>query len=263
MSTSLIAVVYEDDAVANSKVLEDLGIAEVAVASDGDKAIESEFSTLKENHYYFSDEPRTFVFPAGTPGDRLGYVVKGDDLPAAVYTETKQKIKFTVQPGTGYTFNPSFDTKGDVGTSIKFIAKRQQPAELVTELCKQFYTLGWVTGTGGSICMRFGERIFMAPSGVQKERMLPDDIFRLDSEGGILERRNHETSKKLSQCFPLFMSVFNMRGARACIHSHSVSTFLVTLKYGNEFRCRYLEMIKGITGHEYYDELVVSGGMEY
>lgn len=45
--------------------------------------------------------------------------------------------------------------------------------QLISELCTHFYHLGWVTGTGGSISVRRGGRIFMAPSGVQKERMLP------------------------------------------------------------------------------------------
>lgn len=29
-----------------------------------------------------------------------------------------------------------------------------QPANLISELCASFYNLGWVTGTGGGICIR-------------------------------------------------------------------------------------------------------------
>lgn len=28
----------------------------------------------------------------------------------------------------------------------------QHPANLIPEMCKNFYSLGWVTGTGGGVC---------------------------------------------------------------------------------------------------------------
>lgn len=55
------------------------------------------------------------------------------------------------------------------------------------ELCSLFYRLGWASGTGGSISIRQGDDIFMAPSGVQKERMLPRDIFVIDMQGRVKE----------------------------------------------------------------------------
>jgi len=36
---------------------------------------------------------------------------------------------------------------------------------------QQFYHLDWVTGTGGGISIKHGDEIFIAPSGVQKERV--------------------------------------------------------------------------------------------
>ena len=51
------------------------------------------------------------------------------------------------------------------------MASVAETAELVCELCRQFYTLGWVSGTGGGISIRADEGIVMAPSGVQKERI--------------------------------------------------------------------------------------------
>ena len=37
-----------------------------------------------------------------------------------------------------------------------------------------------VTGTGGGTSIREGERIYIAPSGVQKELMKPQDLFVMD-----------------------------------------------------------------------------------
>jgi len=52
--------------------------------------------------------------------------------------------------------------------------------QLIVDLCRQFYELGWVTGTGGSISIRHGNRVYMTPSGVQKERILPEELYVLD-----------------------------------------------------------------------------------
>lgn len=45
------------------------------------------------------------------------------------------------------------------------IVERHSYRSLVCDLCAQFFIQGWVTGTGGSISIRFGNRIFMTPSG--------------------------------------------------------------------------------------------------
>lgn len=54
------------------------------------------------------------------------------------------------------------------------------PANHISDLCRKFYTLGWVTGTGGGVSIRHGDHIFLAPSGVQKEMMQPTDMFVLN-----------------------------------------------------------------------------------
>lgn len=56
----------------------------------------------------------------------------------------------------------------------------EHPANRIAELCRLFYTLGWVTGTGGGVSIRHGEHIYLAPSGVQKERMQPEDMFVME-----------------------------------------------------------------------------------
>lgn len=48
---------------------------------------------------------------------------------------------------------------------------QEHPRNLIPSLLRQFYHLGWVTGTGGGISMKLGDEIFIAPSGVQKERV--------------------------------------------------------------------------------------------
>lgn len=135
------------------------------------------------------------------------------------------------------------------------------PRQLIPTLLRQFYSLGWVTGTGGGISMRRGAHLYIAPSGVQKERVLPEQLFvqTVDDrdicvpEGGL----------KRSACTPLFLLAYRMRGAGAVIHTHSQQAVLATLLFpGDEFRATHLEMIKGVWSHTLgrclrYDEPLV------
>ncbi|XP_060578334.1 methylthioribulose-1-phosphate dehydratase-like, partial [Ruditapes philippinarum] len=138
------------------------------------------------------------------------------------------------------------------------------PRRLIPDLCKQFYHLGWVTGTGGGISIKDGDRIYIAPSGVQKERIHSEDLFVQTIEDKDLDGPPPAKKLKKSQCTPLFMNAYTMADAGAVIHTHSKHAVMATLLYpGTEFKITHQEMIKGIkkgTSSEYYqfdDELVV------
>ncbi|SGY16572.1 BQ5605_C012g06913 [Microbotryum silenes-dioicae] len=113
----------------------------------------------------------------------------------------------------------------------------EHPAYLIPTLCQNFYKLGWVTGTGGGISIRQGEKVYLAPSGVQKERIQPKDIFVLTlSTRSFLRWPVHKPLKQ-SACTPLFYNAYELRNAGACIHTHSQHAVMATLLWkGNEFR---------------------------
>ena len=96
----------------------------------------------------------------------------------------------------------------------------------------------------------------MAPSGVQKERISPEDCFVLDLEGRILEAPANP-ALKLTACAPLFFNAFRQRDAGAVIHSHSIDAVMATIREGDEFRVRGVEMVKGLRDRGYFDEVVV------
>ena len=83
--------------------------------------------------------------------------------------------------------------------------------ELICQMCHNFYTQGWVGGTGGGMSIKTDNHIVMAPSGVQKERMVPADMYVLDHAGNVVEtptaRPAPNKPPKLSECSPLFMAV--------------------------------------------------------
>ncbi|KAK4484709.1 hypothetical protein RD792_007301 [Penstemon davidsonii] len=117
--------------------------------------------------------------------------------------------------------------------------KIKETKALISELCRQFYHLGWVSGTGGSITVKVHDDsvpkseqlIVMSPSGVQKERMVEEDMYVLAPNGFFLfepvAKPWPHKPPKCSDCGPLFLKITHM------------------------------EMIKGIQGHGYYDELVI------
>lgn len=94
--------------------------------------------------------------------------------------------------------------------------KELETKKLICELCRQFFEAGWVTGTGGSISIRNDDRIFMTPSGVQKERIQPDEIFTVNIKGEVVDTPAQKLGgrvPKLSDCAPLFLHAYQQRNA--------------------------------------------------
>ena len=122
------------------------------------------------------------------------------------------------------------------------------PRRLIPELCRHFYKQGWFSGTGGGISIKRGDEIYIAPSGVQKERLIPSDLFVLSPEGVTLTEPVKVKQLTLSQCTPLFMNAYTDRKAGAVMHSHGAEIVLASLIKPTEkdIRIRNLEMLKGV-----------------
>mmetsp|Transcript_8659 Transcript_8659/g.9925 ORF Transcript_8659/g.9925 Transcript_8659/m.9925 type:complete len:684 (-) Transcript_8659:111-2162(-) len=139
---------------------------------------------------------------------------------------------------------------------------------LISQLCEQFYRNGWATGTGGGVSIRVGGplenrpyRVFVAPSGIQKEDMIGDDIFELDMDRNLVKAPK-TPNLRLSACTPLWYVVYKYRpNARCVIHTHSINAQLATLLDPTEsckaLNITYLEMLKGVGNHAYDDLLEV------
>jgi hypothetical protein len=141
-------------------------------------------------------------------------------------SETFSQIEISCYSSETVPTPPSFICRYlEESDSLKPIS-RHQYRELICELCSHFYDAGWVTGTGGSISIRYGNRIFMTPSGVQKERILPDELFMLDIAGNHLSVPAQKTPgkyPKLSDCSPLFLHAYRLRNAGLSSLSLSLS----------------------------------------
>ena len=97
----------------------------------------------------------------------------------------------------------------EIGSSTKD-GRTTSPRNTMVSLCKEFHQLGWMTGTGGAISMRDGEDIFITPSGVLKENVKEDDIFKVGEDGQIIKHPDN-TNLKYSSCFPNFHHIYKLR----------------------------------------------------
>ena len=127
-----------------------------------------------------------------------------------------------------------------------------QSKELLCELLRSFYDLGWCTGTGGGISLKTASGYIMAPSGVAKERVQPNQLFEMDANFRITNESS-VSSLKCSECAPLFEAIYRHRNAGAVIHSHSIPLVLATRRVAPSPRLTWerLEMLKGIRGCSY------------
>ncbi|KAF8470040.1 class II aldolase/adducin N-terminal [Kalaharituber pfeilii] len=138
-------------------------------------------------------------------------------------------------------------TKDQEDSTLQLVTSNDphHPANLICELCSNFYNMGWATGTAGGMSIKVGNYVYLAPSGVQKERLHPHDIFVLDYP--TLTYLREPLSLKPSACNPLFLTIYSFRGAGACIHTHSQAAVLCTLLTNrNYFQIANFEQIKAI-----------------
>jgi methylthioribulose-1-phosphate dehydratase len=121
--------------------------------------------------------------------------------------------------------------------------------EFVCELLRLFYNKGWVSGTGGGICaVESPGRLLLAPTGVHKERVRPEDLFVVDVDSGEVVEPAADASLRPSECNDIFRAIIKGRGAGSVVHSHALSAVLACDSAGDSIAIERLEMLKGIPG---------------
>ncbi|KAG3285475.1 APAF1 interacting protein [Ictidomys tridecemlineatus] len=155
-----------------------------------------------------------------------------------------------------------YGPKGDCCSRQCVAQDKEHPRYLIPELCKQFYHLGWVTGTGGGISLKHGNEIYIAPSGVQKERIQPEDMFVCDINERDISGPPASKKLKKSQCTPLFMNAYTMRGMPEMPLTPGIFAERAPLSnssyYFSYIYARYTEKKNGsFCLHRYDDMLVV------
>ena len=122
---------------------------------------------------------------------------------------------------------------------------------LLVELLGDFHQRGWVSGTGGGICgPADGGNLLLAPTGVHKERIQPDEFFVVDPADGRVLRSPEKDGLRPSECNSIFCLAVRQRAAGSVMHTHALSAVLFgDLAEGTDHvEVRDLEMLKGIRG---------------
>jgi methylthioribulose-1-phosphate dehydratase len=129
---------------------------------------------------------------------------------------------------------------------------------LLCELLRAFYDRGWVSGTGGGICGVHDGRLLVAPTGVHKERVRPEDLFVVDVADARVTQPPANAGLKPSECTTIFCTIVGARGAGSVVHSHALSSVLAgDLAKDDALAIRDLEMLKGLPGLSNRDEHLV------
>lgn len=208
------------------------------------------------------------------------------DLPAQLYAATqegklqlysRQRRWIGLHSGWsrlgegGHEHDAVTSSSANTGDAMADSADEQALAvrSLIAQLCETFYKAGWATGTGGGCSIRVKNpakndnswRVFVAPSGIQKEDMIGDDIFELDMDRTVVNPPK-TVGLRQSACTPLWYVVYKYRPTAACvIHTHSLAAVQATLLDPTEtsecLRLTHLEMLKGVGNHAYDDVLEI------
>jgi methylthioribulose-1-phosphate dehydratase len=127
----------------------------------------------------------------------------------------------------------------------------RETRDLLCELLRVFYDKGWVSGTGGGICGPSDDgKMFLAPTGVHKERVRPDDFFVVDPADGTVLVPAVDPSLRPSECNGIFCAVARLRGSHSVMHSHAIGAVLAAdlAGRGDHIALGRFEMLKGIRG---------------
>lgn len=125
-------------------------------------------------------------------------------------------------------------------------------ARQLTAVMGQVHRRGWCDGTGGNfscVLSRQPLELLMAPSGVDKGSVSPQELIVVDGRGHV--RRGQGRASAETQ---LHLSIVEATGAGAVLHTHSQAGTLLSQHYGppdggvGQLALRDLEMLKGLEG---------------
>ncbi|MCY7417486.1 MAG: methylthioribulose 1-phosphate dehydratase [Chloroflexi bacterium] len=127
----------------------------------------------------------------------------------------------------------------------------QETRQLLVEQLRVFYGRDWVSGTGGGICGPAEDgNLLVAPTGVHKERVQPDDLFVIAVADTSVVLPPANAALRPSECSHIFTLVARERGVRSVVHTHALSAVLAAdlARATDHVVIRDLEMLKGIRG---------------
>lgn len=135
------------------------------------------------------------------------------------------------------------------------------PQGEIEQLCataRSCYARGWVPATSGNFSVRWGSRIFITPTGLDKGTLTPENLLEIDMDGAAIAGRGRPSAET-----SLHTVIYRERThARAIVHVHTVWNTLLSGKFlstGFVDLCGY-ELLKGLSGvatHEHKERVPI------
>jgi methylthioribulose-1-phosphate dehydratase len=125
-------------------------------------------------------------------------------------------------------------------------------AQQLSEAMAAIHRRGWCDGTGGNfscVLQRNPLRLLMAPSGVPKGAVRPEELILVDGSGDVLRGQGRASAETL-----LHLAIVQHTRAGAVLHTHSQAGTLLSSHYSREqdghgaLQLHDLEMLKGLEG---------------
>jgi methylthioribulose-1-phosphate dehydratase len=128
---------------------------------------------------------------------------------------------------------------------------RVSKQNLAQDLCgvgRQFYERGWVMGTSGNFSVVLSAqplRLAITSSSVHKGTLQPEQILEVDEQGRVISGRDKPSAETL-----LHLEIVRARGARAVLHTHSVWSTILSDLHATDggLAISGYEMLKGLDG---------------
>lgn len=126
-------------------------------------------------------------------------------------------------------------------------------AEDLSATIQMLHRRGWCDGTGGNFSVVVAHeplRLLMAPSGVDKGSVQPEDLIEVNSGGDVTRGAGKASAETL-----LHLRIIECCGAGAVLHTHSLSATLLSrteLQRGGVCLEGW-EMLKGLEGVRTHD----------
>jgi methylthioribulose-1-phosphate dehydratase len=131
----------------------------------------------------------------------------------------------------------------------------------IDELCstaRGCYSRGWVPATSGNFSVRWGSRIYITATGLDKGTLTPDDLLEIDMDGVVLGGKGRPSAET-----SLHTVIYRERAhARAILHVHTIWNTLLSGKLASS-GCVPLtgyELLKGLAGvttHEHTERVPI------
>ncbi|MGA8085754.1 MAG: methylthioribulose 1-phosphate dehydratase [Terracidiphilus sp.] len=140
-----------------------------------------------------------------------------------------------------------------------------QEIEQLCATARECYARGWAPATSGNFSVRWGSRIAITPTGLDKGVLVPQDLLEIDMNGSVLGGRGRPSAET-----SLHTVIYRERAhARAILHVHTIWNTLLSARFDPRgyIIIEGYELLKGLSGvttHEHIEKIpIIENSQKY